>query len=176
MFLFSSIWIRNFFIFPNMEMYSSKECRRGNKHIDVHFWRIRSVHFLSKDGRYASNEGVNGWKSVNFPPESAFQTFDVVFLREYFSLFFTLTWRANNYVSRQGEGTNRWNESTEDTFINVANFEILFSLFVLLPTNIFSQPTSWFSPWKIYQFQSLFITFPLENGNSEEWAKTCSSE
>ena len=28
--------------------------RRGNKHFGVHFWRIRGVHFPSKDGKDAS--------------------------------------------------------------------------------------------------------------------------
>ena len=33
---------------------------RGNKHFDVHLWRIRSVHLLSKDGKSASYDGRDG--------------------------------------------------------------------------------------------------------------------
>ena len=55
---------------------------------------------LSKDGKDASYEGRNGWKSVYFPPESVFQLLMLFFARVLF-LICTLTWRANNYVKRQ---------------------------------------------------------------------------
>ena len=44
--------------------------RRGNKLFEVHFGRIRSLHFPSKDGKYAGSCGQNGWKGVYFLPES----------------------------------------------------------------------------------------------------------
>ena len=39
-------------------------------------------------------------KVVYFPPESAFFDFDVIMYRDLFPIG-TLTWRVNNYVSRQ---------------------------------------------------------------------------
>ena len=57
-------------IFPLMEhtFFSVYiKCRRGNKHFDVHLWRIRSTHFLSKDGKDASYEGKHGGKGCLFP-------------------------------------------------------------------------------------------------------------
>ena len=39
-------------------------------------------------------------KVVYFPPESAFVNFDVLYLKVFFPIC-TLTWRVNNYVSRQ---------------------------------------------------------------------------
>ena len=39
-------------------------------------------------------------KVVYFPPESAFFNFDVLNLKAFFPIC-TLTWRVNNYVSRQ---------------------------------------------------------------------------
>ena len=47
-------------------------CRRGKKHFDFHFYRIKPVHFPPKDGKHAAYEGKNGWNSVYFLPESAF--------------------------------------------------------------------------------------------------------
>ena len=41
--------------------------QRGNKHFDVHLRRIRTVNFLSKDGKGASYEGRDGWKKCLFP-------------------------------------------------------------------------------------------------------------
>ena len=84
-----------------MEVWSS-DCRRGNKHFDVHFWRIRSVHFPSKDGKGGTHEGRNAWQSVYFPPEAAFQPLMLFGARVPFRIC-TLTWRANNYVSREGK-------------------------------------------------------------------------
>ena len=55
-------------------------CRRGKKHFDVLLRRIRTVHFLSKDGKGASYDGRDGWKIVFFPPESAYSDFDVILL------------------------------------------------------------------------------------------------
>ena len=42
-------------------------CRRGNKRFDVHLRHIRTVHFLSKDGKSASYDERDGWKSCLFP-------------------------------------------------------------------------------------------------------------
>ena len=47
-------------------------CLCWNEHFDVHLWRIRPVHFPSKDGKDAGYEGKEGWKGIYFPPESAF--------------------------------------------------------------------------------------------------------
>ena len=77
-------------------------CRRGNNHFDVHFRRIGPYSFLSKDGKDAVREGRNGWKGVYFPPESA--TFPLIYnMIKVLSPICTLSWRVNNYVSRQGK-------------------------------------------------------------------------
>ena len=55
-------------------------------------------------------EAMDG-KVVYFPPESAFRLW--CFNNVSTFPFCTLTWRVNNYVSRQGEGINRRNESTK---------------------------------------------------------------
>ena len=47
-------------------------CRRGNKHFDLHFWRIGLVPFPSKDGKDAVHERRSGRRGVYFPPNSAF--------------------------------------------------------------------------------------------------------
>ena len=78
----------------------STRCRHGNKHFDVHLRRIRTVHFLSKDGEGASYDGRDGWKSCLFPPRVGTSDFDVIMYRVLFRIC-TLTWRVNNYVSRQ---------------------------------------------------------------------------
>ena len=58
--------------------------------------------FLSKDGKDAVREGRNGWKGVYFPPESA--SFPLInnMIKVLFRIC-TLSWRVNNYVSRQGK-------------------------------------------------------------------------
>ena len=40
---------------------------------------------------------------------------------KYFSLLCTLTWRANNFVSRQGKGINRRNEGTRGEIPNITS-------------------------------------------------------
>ena len=55
-------------------------------------------------------------KVVYFPPESAFVNFDVLYLKVFFPIC-TLTWRVNNYVSRQGKSINRRNENTRAVVI-----------------------------------------------------------
>ena len=76
-------------------------CRRGNKHFDVHLRQIRSVHFLLKYGKGASHYGRDGWKSCIFPACVGIFDFDVIMYKVLFPIC-TLTWRVNNYVSRQG--------------------------------------------------------------------------
>ena len=75
-------------------------CRRGNKHFDVHLRRIRAVHFLSKDGKGASWDGRDGWKSCLFPARVGIFDFNVIMYRVLFPIC-TLNWRVNNWVSRQ---------------------------------------------------------------------------
>ena len=77
-------------------------CRRGNRHFDVHLRRTRTVHFLSKDGKGASYEGRDGWKSCLFPARVGISDFDVLMNKVLFPIC-NLTWRwwVNNYVSRQ---------------------------------------------------------------------------
>ena len=76
-------------------------CRRGNNHFDVHFRRIGSYFFLSKDGKDAVREGRNGRKGVYFPPESASFPSTNNMIKVHFPIC-TLIWLVNIYVSRQG--------------------------------------------------------------------------
>ena len=48
--------------------------RRGNKRFDVHLWQIRTVHFLSKDGKARPMMEEMDGRVGYFPPESAFLT------------------------------------------------------------------------------------------------------
>ena len=109
-------------------------CQRGNKHFDIHFWRIRSIHFPSKDRKDASYEGGNGWKVVYFPPNLAFQPLMFYFVRVLFPIF-TLTWRVNSYASRQGKGINERNQSIKTQLLLIL-LTIIFSWFSLFPTTI----------------------------------------
>ena len=84
----------------------------GVKGFDVHFWRMRPVNFLSKDGDDAACEKKNGRKRVYFPPDLAL-SFCRYYIKNTFSLLCTLTWRVNNYVSRQEKGINMKKESTK---------------------------------------------------------------
>ena len=68
--------------------------------IDVHLRRIRAVHFLSKYGKGASYEGRDGWKNCLFPARVGISDPDVMMYEVFFPIR-TLTWRVNNYVSRQ---------------------------------------------------------------------------
>ena len=77
-------------------------CRRGNNHFDVHFRRIGPYFFLSKDGKDAVREGRNGRKDAYFPPESAYFSLINIMIKVLFP-YWTLIWRVNNYVSRQGK-------------------------------------------------------------------------
>ena len=79
-------------------------CRRWNKHFDIHFQRIKSIHFPSKGGEDASfEEKMNG--KVFFPARLGFSAFEDYVVIVFFPIS-TLIWRANNYVSRQGKGIN----------------------------------------------------------------------
>ena len=76
--------------------------RRGNDHFDVLFRRIGPVLFPSKDGKVAVREARNGRKVVYLPPESS--SFPLInnMIQVLFPIF-TLIWRVNNHVSRQGK-------------------------------------------------------------------------
>ena len=73
---------------------------------------MNSVHFLSKDGKSASYEGGDGWKSCLFPTRVGISDFDVVTYEVLFPIC-TLTWRVSNYVFRQGKGINRRNKKAD---------------------------------------------------------------
>ena len=60
---------------------------------------MKSVRFLSKVRQDASYEGKNGWKCVYCQPESALPLWFLL-LQVIFRISI-LTWRVNNYVSRQ---------------------------------------------------------------------------
>ena len=64
-------------------------CRRGNKHFDIHFRRVRSVHFPSKDGKNASYDEMDG--KVFISARVGISAFDVAFQKSNFRyLYFDL--------------------------------------------------------------------------------------
>ena len=67
----------------------------GNKHFDVHFWRISPVRFPLKYGKDAACEGRKGWKNVYFHQSRHFLFVDII--KTIFRIF-ALTWRVSNYV------------------------------------------------------------------------------
>ena len=85
-------------------------CQGGNKHFDVHFRRIKLVHFLSKDGKDAFvKEEMDGEMFISR------QRWNFSFIDNMIKVLFpicTLNWRVNIYVSCQGKGVNKKNEST----------------------------------------------------------------
>ena len=89
-------------------------CRCGNKRFDVHLRRIRAVHFLSKDGKGASFDGRDGWKSCLFPARVGISNFGVILLDSTFP-YLCLDLACKQLCFPPGKGINRRNESTEDT-------------------------------------------------------------
>ena len=133
-------------------------CQRGNDHFDVNFWRIRSVHFPSKEGKDASYEWRNEWKGVYFPSESAYQPLMFSFMKTFFPIF-TLTWRVNNYVSPpQGKGICIWNGSTKGRTLRNWVLTILTTHFAFSLWETFQLLTS--SSKKVIQFSPLLVNFP----------------
>ena len=114
LFLIHFLYLRKHFSFPiyGIFLYNCKQrCRRGNKHFDVHLWRIRIVHFLSKDGEDASYEGRDGWKSCLFPARVGTFTFDAILFDSTFPyLYFDLA--CKQLCFPPGKSINRRNEST----------------------------------------------------------------
>ena len=93
--------------------------RCGNEHFDIHLWRVNSFHFLLKKSKDLSYGGLDSWRGVQLPPESAFELW-YPFVKV-LSSFQTLTWRVNIYVCHQGNdkigssaGTKTQKSSTDD--------------------------------------------------------------
>ena len=78
-FSFSIYWINLSWLWTKL--------RCGNRHFDVHLWRIRTVHFLSKDRYGASYEGNVGWKCCFFSRQSRLFLTLMLYFKKYFSLF-----------------------------------------------------------------------------------------
>ena len=93
-FLINFLKLRKYFSFFHLRniLYNCKQrCRRGNKHFDVHLWRIRTAHFLSKEGKGASYEGRDGWKGCLFPARVGTLSFDAILFDSTFPyLYFDL--------------------------------------------------------------------------------------
>ena len=107
-------------------------CRRGNKRFDVHLRRVRTVHFLSKDGKSASYDGRDGWKSCLFPARVGISNFDVSLLDSTFPYLY-LDLACKQLCFPPGKGINRRNESTEDTiFIYCKVLMIIFQYSISL--------------------------------------------
>ena len=85
-------------------------CRRGNRHFNVHFLRIRPVIFPSKmENSRPLKEETDG--KVFTSRQSRHFCFVINMIKVFFPIC-TLTLLVNNFVSRQGKGINRRNEST----------------------------------------------------------------
>ena len=69
---------KDIYYFPFMEYTFISlpiNCRRGNKHFDVHLPRIGPVHFLSNEKKGAYYEGRNAWKRCLLPATVGILTF-----------------------------------------------------------------------------------------------------
>ena len=73
-----------------------------------------TVHILSKDGKGASYDGRDGWKSCLFPARVGIPNFDVILLDSNFPCLY-LDLACKQLCFPPGKGINRRNESTEDT-------------------------------------------------------------
>ena len=113
-FLIHFLYLRKYFSFSiyGIFLYNCKQkCRRGNKHFDFHLRQIRTVHFLSKDGKGASYEGRDGWKSCLFPARVGNLSFDAILFDSTFPyLCFDLA--CKQLCFPPGKSINRRNEST----------------------------------------------------------------
>ena len=106
--------------------------RRGNKHFDVHFWRIRTVFFLSKQGKSASYEGRDGWKSCLFPAWGGILMFNAIPLESTFP-FLYLDLVCKQLYFPPGKGINRKNEGTNSgLFRTSSELENKYHYFVVL--------------------------------------------
>ena len=120
--LFSLFSILSYFIFLSQltklvyqDCKQHVTCQRGNKRFDVHLRRIRTVHFLSKDGKGASYDGRDGWKSCLFPAKVGICNFDVILLDSTFPYLY-LDLACKQLCFPPGKGINRRNESTRHNF------------------------------------------------------------
>ena len=86
-------------------------CFGAGKHLDVHFWRLRSYIFRRNLEKTQPIREELEWKGVHFSPELAFLVF-IVNLNKVLLPICTLTWRVNSSVSRQGKSINRRNQNT----------------------------------------------------------------
>ena len=78
-------------------------CPRWNKHFDVHFRRIRPIHFPSNDRKHVVCKGKTDGMVI-ISRQSRHISFVIIMIKV-LSLLCTLTWRVKNYVSRQAKGT-----------------------------------------------------------------------
>ena len=93
-------------------------CRWGNNQFDVLFWRIRPVIFLPDWTRTFFRRKMESTRSMKVKMEwevfisrwSRRFSFIDNMIKVLFSIC-TLSWRLNNYVSLQGKGINKRNES-----------------------------------------------------------------
>ena len=69
------------------------------------------VHFLSKEGKGASYEGRDGWKSCLFPARVGTPTFDVILFDSTFPYLY-LDLACKQLCFPPGKGITRRNEST----------------------------------------------------------------
>ena len=87
--------------------------RRGNKHFDVHLRRIKTVLFLSKDGKGASYDWRDGWKSCLFPARVGIICLRCADIWSTFPYLY-LDLAGKQLCFPPGKGINRRNESTKE--------------------------------------------------------------
>ena len=106
-------------------------CWRRNNHFDVHFWRIGPVAFLSERWNWRSPWRMKWTERCLFPASVGIFPFIDYIIEVLFPLC-TLIWHKKYYVSRQGKGINRRNESNLLIIKNCS----LWVLYVLLKSLI----------------------------------------
>ena len=119
--LFSLFSILLYFIFlSQLRKLVYQHCKQhvgaGKKCFDVHLRRIRTVHFLSKDGKSASYDGRDGWKGCLYPARVGISNFDVTLLDSTFPYLY-LDLACKQLCFPPGKCVNRRNESTGHIFV-----------------------------------------------------------
>ena len=110
-------------------------CRGGNKHFDIHLRRIRSVHFLSKDGKGASYEGRNGWKSCLFLARVGISDFDVIIWKVLFPILY-LDLACKQLCFPPGKAVNRRNESADLEFLEPFHHSVVLMMIPSIVTSL----------------------------------------
>ena len=138
-----------------------KKRRRENGHFDFHLWRIRTVHFLSKDGKSASSEGRDGWKICFFPARVGIFIFDFILLDSDFHYLY-IDLACKQLCFPPAKGINRRNESTISEFFRTFSKIIVQLILIDSSDDIITVFTFCFS-FKYWNFKPPILLSPKKD-------------